>query len=253
MFRDFVKFLKIPESQTYWKSRAPIPIRDYGNLENGCCTIAKQAVAATRMERLEQKRTIEVTKDEVLRVYYNMTKRLYGGGDTGAYETDALDNWRNPDLTFRDTKGNPLTIDAYLRLNPYDFDEMKAALALSGAKGIAVCYNLPAAYSTREMSPPAKWDVPETSLIGKWMPGSWGGHSLWEHGYNKEGRTPDHTWLCPPNLVTWRALAAYCDEAHVVIDSLDSWRVRAREMAGSVKLNLADLRDAVNGVSSITI
>src|SRR5688500_6730710 len=98
MFNDFVKFLKVPRSQTYWRSRKPIPLRSYGNLRHGCCTVAKQAVAATRMERLEQQRTIHVTDEEVLRVYYAMTTALYGGGDTGAYEDDALNRWRNPDL-----------------------------------------------------------------------------------------------------------------------------------------------------------
>jgi hypothetical protein len=203
------------------------------------------------MERIEQRRTVEITKAETLRVYYALTQRLYGGGDTGAYETDALDNWRNPDLTFRDTKGNPYTIDAYLRLNPSNHDEMRAALALSGPKGIAVCLNLPAAYSS--IMPPETWQVPEGgALVGPWMPGSWGGHSLWLSGYVPEGGRMDHTWECERNLVTWEALSAYCDEAHMVIDSLDHWRVKVKESTVG-KLNLTDVRDAVNEVSSIRI
>lgn len=251
MFSDFAKFLKLPASQTYWSSKKPIPQRSYGNTEHGCCTRAKQAVAQTRMERLEQKKTITITDDEVIRVYYEMTERLYGGGDTGAYETDALDCWRNPEQTFRDNDGHQYTIDAYLRLNPANLDEVKAALALSGAKGIAFCMNLPAAFA--DIRPPKPWAIPEgQALIGKWMPGSWGGHSLNANGYTKEGVITDHTWDMANQIITWDAWATYCDEAHVVIDSLNAWKKRLK---GSpvAKLNLADVRDAVNAVSSVRI
>ncbi len=250
MFSDFVKFLKVPTSQTYWAKKTPIPLRSYGNTEHGCCTRAKQAVAATRMERLEQRKLISITDEEVLRVYYAMTERLYGGGDTGAYETDALDCWRNPEHTFTATDGHPYTIDAYLRLNPANQDELRVALALAGAKGIAVCLNLPLAFQS--LKPPVVWDIPDGPLIGAWMPGSWGGHSLWSNGFTKAGVILDHTWELEPQVVTWEAMAAYCDEAHVVIDSLNSWKKR---LQGSpvAKLNLADVRDAVNEVSSVRI
>lgn len=251
MFSDFVKFLKVPTSQTYWAKKTPLPLRTYGNDAYGCCTRAKQAVAATRMERLEQRRLIQITDDEVIRVYLAMSDRLYGGGDNGAFETDALDCWRNPDYTFRDTDGHPYTIDAYLRLNPANQDEMRVALSLAGAKGIAFCMNLPTAFQGVE--PPATWDVPDDqSLIGKWLPGSWGGHSMWANGYTKDGIVTDHTWGLTPQVITWDAMAAYCDEAHVVIDSIDDWRKKLKGSAVA-KLNLAGVRDAVNAVSSVQI
>lgn len=252
MFTDFVKFLKVPTSQTYWSKKKPLPLRSYGNLDYGCCTRAKQAVAATRMERLEQRgRLIDISDAEVVRVYTEMSDRRYGGGDNGAYETDALDDWRNPETTFRAEDGHPYTIDAYLRLNPANQDEMRVALALAGAKGIAFCMNLPLAFNGVE--PPKAWDVPAGQpLIGKWMPGSWGGHSLWMHGFTKDGILTDHTWEIPPQLVTWDALATYCDEAHICIDSLNDWK---KNLKGSTvaKLNMADVRDAVNAVSSVRI
>lgn len=252
MFSDFFKFLKLPKSQTYWTTVKPIPLRTYGNDNHGCCTIAKQAVAATRMERLEQRKTIHVTDEEVLRVYYNMTTQLYGGGDTGAYEDDALNRWRNPDLTFRDDKGNPYTIDAYLRINAKNHDELRAALALAGAKGIAICLNLPAAW--QQVDPPATWGIPEGQpLIGPWMPGTWGGHSLWGNGYTTEGLIPDHTWPnCPNNIVTWEACSTYLDEAHLVIDSVNAWKSISKTNT-AVRFDLSGVRDAVNAVSSIQL
>lgn len=173
-FADFFRFVRFPERIAYWTRATPLPRRTFGNDSTGNCTRAKQAYAAIRMERIEQKRTIQITDAEVVRVYTDMSNRLYGGGDNGAYEDDALNEWRNPETTIRDTKGHPLTIDAYLRINALNHQEVHAGLALSGAKGLAVCFNLPVVAQRME-----HWDVPEGQpLIGPWQPGSWGGHCV---------------------------------------------------------------------------
>lgn len=245
-FSDFFRFLKLPASSNTWAKRQPIPIRSFGNTQVGDCTIAKQAVAAMRFERLEQRKTIAIADEEVTRVYFAMTSRLYGGGDTGAFETDALDNWRNPELTFKDDAGHPYTIDAYLRINASNHDEVRAAIALSAAKGIAVCFNLPQAWQGHD----DRWDAPPSgqSPIGAWLPGSWGGHSMNCFGYTAEGLLVDMTWDVPPVLVTWDAAAIYMDEAHLIIDSVDSWRAQASSKAGTLKLT--QVVEAVNDVSS---
>lgn len=251
-FVDFFKFVDVPKSSNYWRRKSPVPVRTFGNNEFGNCTRAKQAYAIMRMERLEQKRTPEITDEEVVRVYMDMIQRLYGSTeDNGAYEDDALGQWRNPEFTIRDVKGNPFTIDAYLRINALNHQEVKAALALSKAKGIAVCFNLPAAWL--DVDPPAKWDVPEgQALVGKWQPGTWGGHSMWMlNDYTEEDVMVDDTWGAGPRRVTWRALAAYMDEAHLVIDSINSWRKTAE--SSKVRGALGSVIDAVNEVSSIPI
>ena len=251
-FSDFFRFVDIPKTQTYWKKKPAIPLRSYGNLEMGCCTRAKQAVASTRMERIESRGrvTLNIPDSEVIRVYREMSDRLYGGGDNGAYEDDALNEWRNPEKTFRDEHGHPHTIDAYLRINAANHDEVRAALALAGAKGIAACVNLPMAFA--RVDPPATWNVPKDQpLIGQWMPGSWGGHSIWLHGMTTEGPNADTTWELPPNVITWEACAAYMDEAHLVIDSVDLWRRKATTR--KERTGLGDVIDAVNAASSIPI
>lgn len=248
-FSDFFRFLKLPATSNSWAKRQPIPVRSYANTQIGDCTIAKQAVAATRFERLEQRKTINIPDENVARVYFEMTRRLYGGGDTGAFETDALDNWRNPELTFRDTDGHPYTIDAYLRLNASNQDEVKAAIALSAAKGIAVCFNLPQAWQGRD----DRWEAPPNGQapIGEWLPGSWGGHSVNCYGYTPEGLLLDMTWDIPPLVATWDAAAIYMDEAHLIIDSVDSWRHTAKTAAGT--LQLKQVIEAVNDVSAVKI
>lgn len=250
LFTDFFNFVVIPKSQTYWKNKQPLPHRSFGNLIYGDCTRAKQAVAAERMERLEQRRLVNITDDEVIRVYKSMSDRLYGGGDNGAYEDDALNEWRNPDLTFKDTDGHPYTIDAYLRIDAKNQDQIRAGLALAGAKGIAICINLPMAFSS--VNPPAVWDVPEgQALTGPWEPGSWGGHSMWANGYDPDHLIVDSTWEMDNHVMTWRAVAAYVDECHLVIDSVDAWRKRAPKVAE--RGSLGHVIDAVNAVSSIKI
>lgn len=249
MFADFFKYLKLPKASNCWTRKTAIPERSYGNNELGDCTRAKQAVAATRMERLEQKKTIDITDDEVKRVYLEMTQRLYGGGDVGAFEDDALNEWRNPETTFRDADGHPYTIDAYLRIDAFNQDELRAGLAMAGAKGIAICLNLPAAWQGDRFgeAPPAG-----TAPVGEWQAGSWGGHSMWAHDYTPLGIVVDHTWNLPPALVKWEAASMYLDEAHVVIDSIDAWK---KSTKGSTvgRLKLADVRDAVNDASAIRI
>lgn len=239
-----------PARSRFWEPRAPFPLNTYGNTEIGDCTIASQAQEALRHERIEQRRTTEIPESEIRRVYFAMTERLYGGGDTGAYETDALNNWRDPALTFKDAKGRANTIDAYLRLNISDQDELRWALSIAGAHGIKACINLPWAFAS--IAPPAPWDIPEGQpLTGDWMPGSWGGHSMFWRDYDAVGPWMVHTWGMPDQQITWKAVAAYADEAHLVIDSYDYWR--SKKPAAIKGLDLHAIRAAVNKQSRVKI
>jgi hypothetical protein len=248
LFADFLTTDALPpETYNFWTKRKKFPVVSFGNTENGCCTIASQAVAALRMERLEQRRTVEITTDSVLKAYYDMTARLYGGGDTGAYETDALSNWRKPDLTFRDSKGRPFTIDAYTRINHFDHNAIRQAFYITAGKGLKVCFNLPWAWERRTSDRGGIWDLPEgQSLTGEWMPGTWGGHSMWgiSH-YNKDGFWVPHTWNIPDQFVTWRGAAAYMDEVHWVVDSWNAWK----RTPVSKAIDFEKLKEAVNSVS----
>lgn len=251
LFARFVGIDTAPVVSLPWKGRAAFPARSFGNRDEGCCTRASQAVLAMRMERVEQRRTPKVTDAEVHRVYRAMTERLYGGGDTGGYETDALSEWRRPEYTFRDTAGRALTIDAYTRVNHLDLDEVRVALYVTKARGAKLCLSLPRAFS--RIDPPATWDVPEGQpLIGPWEPNSWGGHSLTCDGYDRDGVWLVHTWYdggVYRQLLTWRAFAAYCDEFHVVIDSANAWKKRLRPGV----LDVAGIVKAVNKVSSYPV
>jgi hypothetical protein len=255
LLKDFIPKTPEPPPKTYnyWKTKTGFPARSYGNRDVGDCTLASQANLATRMERVETRRTSSIiTDEEVLRVYYDMTQRLYGGGDTGAYEVDALNCWRRADQTFRDQKGNPLTIDAFTSINIRDLDEVRYAIWLSGAKGIKLCLNLPLAYS--HIDPPAIWPAcPDSAPTGDWEPGSWGGHSLMADGYSTRGIELVHSWYDGDvktdykQTLAWEAFTIYCDEAYLVVDSIDGWRKK------KTSLEVDKLESAVNDISSVKI
>ncbi len=245
LFANYLAPVKaIPAKSSYWKARANFAHRTFGNTEYGDCTRASQAQLSMRMERLEQKRSPVITDEEIIRVYLAMTAELYGGGDTGAYELDALRFWRNPEKTFNDTKGRPLTIDAFTRVNHLDREEMKAAIYLSGSHGIKICMNLPQAFSRIN-----QWHVSDgIPLLGDFMPGSWGGHSMMIDDYDEYGLNHPTTWGMPDIKISWQALAAYCDEAYVVIDSVNSWKKKVGK-----SVNISKIIKDVNKVSSIKI
>lgn len=248
----------LPEASNFWSHRRPFKDRSFGNREHGCCTIASQGLMQMRSERLEVRRTPDIEDLEILRVYYAMTLREYGvgdgtignpEGDVGAYETDALNNMRREDQTFKDRQGRPLTIDAFVRINSANHDEIKNALWTAKSHGLKFCINLPLAFQT--LDPPADWDIPEGQpLTGIWMPGSWGGHSMYMEDYDAGGIWTPGTWDLGPQRITWRAVAAYVDEVHLCIDSMDKWR----QVEGIEKqIDLPGLKQAVNAVSRVKI
>ena len=237
-----------PKAYNFWKGKKPFKVRDMGNNEYGNCTIASQVLLGERMERIEQRRTILITREEIIRVYMAMGERLYGGGDNGAYETDALSNWRNPDLTFKDTKGRPYTIDAYVRINQSNPESIKNAIVLSAAHGIKVCFNLPWAWAIQQS---LDWDIPEGQMpIGDYLPGSWGGHSMTAVAYDENWVYIPHTWGIPMGRISWRAFLTYCDEAYMVIDSINSWKKRLQAEPANASINLDAISSDVNQVSS---
>lgn len=238
-----------PIKYDFWKNKKPLPIRDLGNNQFGDCTIASQVLLAEYMERLEQRRTINIPKENIVKTYFALTQRLYGGGDTGAYEIDALSNWRKPDLTFQDVKGRPYVIDAYTAVNHRSVEAVKNALVLSGAHGIKVCFNLPWAWASRR---DMVWDIPEGQQpIGNYLPGSWGGHSMMALGkYDENWLYLPSSWNVPMGKISWRAFAIYCDEAYMVIDSVNAWKKRLAGQDLNINIDMNALVSDVNEVSS---
>lgn len=238
----------VTKSLRAFKRRRPFPRHPFGNNRYGDCVKAKQAIAIMRLERIEQRRTVVVPEQNVIDNYLAATQRLYGGGDTGMYETDGLSDWRKPEFALRDLRGRALTIDAYTKVNHSDLDEVRAAFFTASAFGLAFASNMPSGWKGQYQV----WDAPasKAEFVGAWVPGSWGGHSMWscpnDEGwlYNEDGYYVQ-TWADAPRLVTWEGHAAYVDEMHSVIDSANSWKKRLAR-----KMDLRALVRDVNEVSS---
>lgn len=243
------KAVPVPAVYNYWAKKPPFQPYDVGNNEYGCCTFASQALLIQRMERIEQKATIQIPKQHIIDTYFALTQKLYGGGDIGAYETDALDNWRDPTRTLKGKTGRAYTIDAYTRINQANIEEVKQALFLAGAHGIKVCFNLPSAWSS--LGTAQGWDLPAgQQLINEWVPGSWGGHSMMAAAdWDENWLWLPSSWNEPDRRISWRAFATYCDEAYLCIDSVDAWRKKPH----AKNIDLAGLKNDVNKVSSIKI
>lgn len=208
-----------PPKYDFEKRRSPIPARTFGNTVYGDCTLASQANALARLERIEQRRTVLIPDQIVIFNYLQMNN----GEDIGAYELDALKRWRTIGFTYRANR--QYTIDAFTEIRPWNVSEMKAALWQF--KVIKVCFALPIAWSTIEPQD-GVWDVGDGP---DYEVGSWGGHSMTADAYDEEGIWVIHTWYERPKSVrqkvTWAAVAKYCDEAYSVVDSLDAWRKKA--------------------------
>ncbi len=244
MFARFARApRKLPVSTDFWPHKHHFENRTFGNTQFGDCTRASQAIGSLRMEFLETKKVPHIDDEEVTRAFVAMCDRLYNGDTNGAYIMDALNCWRNPDYTFRDAAGHPLTIDAYTKIHPSDQQELRQAIWTAGAHGIVIGINLPKAFETIE--PPKVWDIPAGQpAVGDWLPGSLGGHCMWARDYDEKGVWLVHTWGCDDQLITWPAAALYIDEAYMVIDSIDKWRAKKRPV------KFTALQKAVNEVSS---
>lgn len=278
-FARFVQLDKVPTTHDPWKRRTPFLPRKFGNDVLGDCTRASQALFATRLERVETRRTPQILDAEVERVYFDMTWREYGDGksgaamppewstpggpgDVGAYELDALNAWRRPEQTFRDADGHPVTVEAFAKVNHADLEEVRAAMAVSGKYGVKICFALPRIW--RGVDPPAVWDVPRDAngkalpLIGDAEGGSWGYHSMYMCAYHGKKATDKPRLVCSwyegfgaigEQDITWEAVAAYATESYWVIDSVDEWRKRTpTKLAEAV--DLSGIVKAVNRTSS---
>ncbi len=213
-----------PPEYDFMKGRRDIPARTFGNTSYGCCTLASQANALARFERLEQRRTILIPDQTVISNYLEMT----GGADEGWYELDAIKRWRT--IGFPASATRRYTIDGFAQITPQSIDQMKAALW--NFKVIKVCFGLPASWST--IDPPTYavdgvggvWDVGDDSPTFGF--GSWGFHSMMADGYNSEGIWIGHTWYhgtkTARQFVTWAAVVKYADEAYSIVDSFNAWR-----------------------------
>lgn len=242
------KAIVLPKTYNGLAGTKAIPLQDWGNTECGDCTIASQGEGTQIMERKEQRKLITFPAANMKQTYFNMVKRVYNTDeDLGAYEADALDNWRNADYTFRDTKEKPYTIDAYTAINHRNLVEVEQAIFLSGRKGIKACFALPLAWALQGGN---VWDIPEgQQMTDEYAPYSWGGHSTWLlPRWDPKYYYVLSSWVDYPFYkISKKAFLQYADESYSVIDSANAWKKKSK------MINMAALVSDVNSVSDIKL
>ena len=149
--------------------------------------------------------------------------------DNGANMLSVLKQWRKDGIAGH-------KIGAYAAYSAARAKRVRQAIWLFGSTYLGLA--LPAAAQELKI-----WDIPEGQpLTGDWYPGSWGGHAVEAPKYDQSGVSVV-TWgeLLP---VTYRFLAAYCDEAFAVLSQelfLDSGKCPAGFDADALQQDLRGL------------
>jgi hypothetical protein len=219
--------ISIPPTWDFDRKRRAFPVSSWGNDQWGNCVIAGRGNHQLRMERIEHRRTIPLTVDDVVTEYKSEVLRQFGvatsspgdAGDNGLYVLNSLGDWRNEGWNLRirpNGKIHKLSIAAYGELEPNDREMLRAASFLLA--GIQMGLWLPET-ARRQFSQGQAWDVqpgnaPET------QPGTWGGHLVYVKRYDSGGMYC-LTWG-REHYMTNAFIEKYCDEAWAAVDDLQS-------------------------------
>lgn len=224
LFAEYAKPAALPTGDTNLVGPM-LPM--YGNDQVGDCGVAAQGHMVTSWIWRDEKRVVLPSKEAVFSAYQDISgwNGVVGDpSDTGVVLLDALNYWRNYGI------GGRFKIGAYVKVNPRNVVEMRAAAYLFG--GLYLGFNLPAYVQIFN-----RWALRDDP--GDWssQPGSWGGHCVnltkWTSRDKRVG-----TWGM--NLgVTYEFMARYCDEAYAVL-SADWLGTDARSPHG---FDLAALKD----------
>ncbi len=183
---------------------AEVPL--FGNDEYGDCTRASQGHAVVTQERSSSQHEIPITTDQILEAYWRVSGGV--GVDNGAYELDALNDWRNIGIG-RERDGSTHRIYAFAAVDWLDQAEVEWAHFVFG--GLKVCAGLPLS-AADQLHEGKDWTVTTGSRSNF---GSWGGHSMYSCGYDPMGL---YVWTWGRlQRMTWGWVNRYVDETYAVI------------------------------------
>lgn len=215
----------VPKKYDFDRGRAPFPLDPWGNEEWGDCVRAGRCNHTLRLERIETRRTVHVTADQVINSYKHATGAVSPGdaNDNGLVVLDDLNDWRQNGWTIG---GKGYTIAAFGELDPTDFEQLKSATYLF--HGIQLGFWLP-----RAVQGASEWTY-HGETGPEWKAGSWGGHLVYSKMY-ADGSAEVLSWGRRIR-VSKEFIAKYADEAWAVVDSLDVWRRRPEfDVQGLIK------------------
>jgi hypothetical protein len=205
----------------------------FANDTYGDCTVASQGHRIVAMENSSGQREVQLTTGELLSAYSAITgfRADDPATDNGAYELDVLNYVRQVGLG-RERDGTSHTIGAFAAVDWTDHHEFAQAHYVFG--GLKVCAGLPISAQRQEV-----WDVTEGADARF---GSWGGHSTYCVGYDRDGILL-YTWGAEKRA-TWAWVDKYVDECYLTV-SEDYFRGAKTPQGFSIDSLLYELR-AIN-------
>lgn len=227
--------IAIPATWDFDKHRAKLPLGLWGNDEFGDCVLVGRANHLVRNDRVETRRTLPITTNQVVGRYKEMTGCVNPGDshDTGLAVIEALRDWRAGWMLKFGTKAPAnYRIQAFGGLSYTDRHELRAAAYL--LHGIQFGIVLPNT-AKEQWRKGQEWDDTGTDEYDA-QPGSWGGHLVYAKRYD-DGGFYCVTWG-NEQYMTNRFIERYCDEAWAAVDALND---HSRYM--NVDLFLKYLRD----------
>ena len=210
--------VKAPGKFDFDHGRKPFPSKVWGNDAYGDCVFAAQMNELLRVERIETRHTLPATDEDVVRTYQALTgcRAPDDANDTGFVMLDALNWWRNTGWMISANEDyNQYKIAAFGELDSGDHNQLRLGIYL--LHGIQLGFALPR--TAQQQTRQGFWDV--TDGPGS-EPGSWGGHAVYAKRYDN-GHVYVKTWGMEIK-VSNAFVDKYCDEAWVIVDSVDKWR-----------------------------
>jgi hypothetical protein len=236
MARYFLPDVIAPARYDFDTGKVKFPLRMWQNNKWGDCVVAGEANQLLRLERIEQRRTIKITDQEVIKRYQGFTGAQNPGdeNDIGVVVLNAMSDWKHNGFH---THAHNFKISAYGELDASSGAQLRRGIYI--LHGIHMGLALPLAAQTMGYV----WDY-NGQKGSDWQPNSWGGHLVYCKAY-----TPTHI-----KALTWGSeiqisdsfIDRYCDEAWAVVDSLDAWRSKQTIDVEDLTRHLESIAKRVN-------
>jgi hypothetical protein len=212
-FADFMRDpVPIPTTFDFDKGRTEFPLSAWGSERQKCDVVASQANQLLRFGRIEEKRTIPLESQDVIRRYRSLARVKKSGdeNDIGLSALNAMKRWQKQGWML---KGRNHKILAYGELDPRERDLLRTAIYFF--RGIHLGFWL-----TRATSMLTTWDF--TGEIGEdWKAGTLGGCLAYCKAYNEFGY--QILYQGKTIFVTNEFVDQFSDECWVCIEEIDYW------------------------------
>jgi hypothetical protein len=210
---------RAPSRYDFDKYRTEIPLNDWGSETQKCCVIASQANQLLRFGRVDQRMTLPLRKQDVVRRYKKIAGVEKAGDekDIGLNVLSSLRYWHREGWN---VQRKDYGIAAYGEIEPNEREFLRTAAYV--LRGVHFGFWLPLAVANSFQNE-AQWDY-DGQTGDEWKPGSLGGTLAFSKAYDPSG----FEVLAWGNTikVSNDFIEKFCDEIWVVVENLDEYWVQ---------------------------